>query len=65
VINPLERKDGQELRLKLKKPAKGPPKTTKIKPSGGTGSGGATPTNHTGGELGTNPFATGGTVQKK
>ena len=34
VINPLERKDGQELRLKLKKPVKGPPKTTKIKPTG-------------------------------
>jgi eukaryotic-like serine/threonine-protein kinase len=64
VINPLERKDGQELRLKLKKPAKGPPKTTKIKPTG-SGSEGGTPTNHTGGELGTNPFATGGTVQKK
>jgi serine/threonine-protein kinase len=63
VINPLERKDGQVLRLKLKKPAKGPPKTTKIKPTG-TGSGTA-PTNHTGGELGTNPFATGGTVPKK
>jgi serine/threonine protein kinase len=65
VINPLERKDGQELRLKLKKPAKGPPKTTKIKPTGQGSGSGATPTNHTGGELGTNPFQTGGTVQKK
>jgi serine/threonine protein kinase len=63
VVNPLERIDGQELRLKLKKPVKGPPKTTKIKPAGdGTP---AVPKNHTGGELGTNPFATGGTVQKK
>jgi hypothetical protein len=65
VINPLERVDGQELRLKLKKPAKGPPKTTKIKPTGQDSGSGAGPANHTGGELGTNPFATGGTVQKK
>ncbi len=56
VINPLERTDGQELRLKLKKPAKGAPKTTKIKPTGqGSGSAGQ-PSNHTGGELGNNPF---------
>jgi serine/threonine-protein kinase len=66
VINPLERTDGQELRLKLKKPTKGPPKTTKIKQTGqGSAEGGTGPANHTGGELGTNPFATGGTVQKK
>jgi serine/threonine-protein kinase len=65
VINPLERTDGQELHLKLKKPIKGPPKTTKIKPGGDGGGSGATPANHTGGELSTNPFATGGTVQKK
>jgi eukaryotic-like serine/threonine-protein kinase len=63
VVNPLERRDGQELRLKLKKPVKGPPKTTKIKPEGNDSS--AAPANRTGGELGTNPFATGGTVQKK
>jgi serine/threonine-protein kinase len=64
VVNPLERADGQELKLKLKKPVKGPPKTTKIKPAG-QGSASALPANHTGGELGTNPFATGGTVQNK
>ena len=62
VVNPLERIDGQDLKLKLKKPVKGPPKTTKIKPDG---DGPVVPKNHTGGELGTNPFATGGTVQKK
>jgi PEGA domain len=67
MINPEERVDGQELTLTLKKPVKGPPKTTKIKPTNqGSGAGSATgPANHTGGELGTNPFATGGTVQKK
>jgi hypothetical protein len=67
VVNPLERQNGQELKLKLKKPVKGPPKTTKIKPAGqgGNPENGNGPANHTGGELGTNPFATGGTVQKK
>jgi len=64
VVNPLERSDGQELRLRLKKPTKGPPKTTKLKrPEGGAAV--PVPENHTGGELGTNPFATGGTVPKK
>jgi serine/threonine-protein kinase len=68
MINPEERTDGQELNLTLKKPVKGPPKTTKIKPSNqgsNGGSGSAGPANRTGGELSTNPFATGGTVQKK
>jgi serine/threonine protein kinase len=67
MINPEERVDGQELTLTLKKPVKGPPKTTKIKPTNpANGTGNPTgPANHTGGELGTNPFATGGTVQKK
>ncbi|HEY5920262.1 MAG TPA: serine/threonine-protein kinase [Kofleriaceae bacterium] len=68
MINPEERTDGQELHLTLKKPVKGPPKTTKIKPTNqGTNQGNGTgPANHTGGELGTNPFATGsGTVNKK
>ena len=61
-VNPLERKDGEELKLRLKKPKKGPPKTTKIRPTQPVNTG---PANHTGGELGTNPFANPGTVQKK
>jgi serine/threonine-protein kinase len=68
MINPEERTDGQQLNLTLKKPVKGPPKTTKIKPpnqGSNAGSGSAGPANRTGGELSTNPFATGGTVQKK
>jgi hypothetical protein len=56
TINPLEREDGSEVSLKLKKPAKGGKrKTTQIHP--GTGSGAAQPVNHTGGELGPNPYA--------
>ena len=67
MINPEERTDGQRVVLTLKKPVKGPPKTTKIRPTNpGTDQGSAAgPKNHTGGELGNNPFATGGTVQKK
>ncbi len=63
MINPEERRDGQRVFLTLKKPVKGPPKRTKIRPTN-QGSG-PQPTNHTGGELGTNPFATGGTVHKQ
>ncbi len=62
TVNPLERVDGEELKLRLKKPKKGPPKTTKIKSTQPVNTG---PANHTGGELGTNPFANPGTVQKK
>jgi eukaryotic-like serine/threonine-protein kinase len=67
-INPLERKDGSAVNLKLNK-SKGERKTTKIKatPSGQNtnGSGGGTGTqvkSQTGGELSTNPFAGSGTV---
>jgi serine/threonine protein kinase len=63
-INPLERKDGADVKIKLKK-LKGPSKVIK-KSGGGTGEGsaaGAHP-NQTGGELGNNPFSGSGTVQK-
>ncbi len=66
MINPEERVDGGVVTLTLKKPVKGPPKTTKMKPAGqGSGAGSSAPVNHTGGELSTNPFESGGTVQKK
>ncbi len=63
-INPMERKDGADVKIKLKK-LKGPSKViikktgdgTQQKQPGGT-------TSHTGGELGNNPFAGSGTVQK-
>jgi eukaryotic-like serine/threonine-protein kinase len=68
TINPLERKDGQELRLKLNK-SKGQRKTTQLRPAGqGAGStngSGTVPTSQTGGELGHNPFDASGTVPKK
>lgn len=61
-INPLERKDGAQVKIRLKK-LKGPPKVI-LKKTGETGQqkqqGGTT--SHTGGELGTNPFAGSGTV---
>jgi len=61
TINPLERTDGSDVSLKLKKAKAGERKTTKItgRPAGqGSGSGGsAQPSNHTGGELGPNPYS--------
>jgi serine/threonine-protein kinase len=65
MINPEERTDGADVTLTLKKPVKGPPKTTKIKATGANAGSGSGPANHTGGELSTNPFQSGGTVQKK
>jgi hypothetical protein len=59
-INPIERKDGADVKIKLKK-LKGPPKLIKKTGSGSAGSAaagsGASPKNQTGGELGNNPFA--------
>jgi eukaryotic-like serine/threonine-protein kinase len=63
TINPYERKDGQELRLKLNK-SKGQRKTTQLRPAG-QGSGVTAPTSQTGGELGHNPFGAPGTVPPK
>ncbi len=56
-INPLERADGDTIRLVLKK-SKGERKTTNIRPTAGSGAtgGSAQPVNKTGGELSTNPF---------
>ncbi|HEU4612891.1 MAG TPA: hypothetical protein VFS15_12465, partial [Kofleriaceae bacterium] len=62
-INPEERADGQRVLLTLKKPVKGPPKTVKIRPTNPDSP--KLPANHTGGELGNNPYANGGTVHKK
>ncbi len=72
TINPLERKNGSEVTMKLNK-SKGERKTTKIKTSPqGTGSAGSAGgregnevKNQTGGELSTNPFAGSGTVAPK
>ena len=67
TINPLERTDGKTITIKLKK-LQG---ASKIIKKAGTGGGSAatggheTTTNHTGGELGNNPYAPSGTVQKK
>ena len=63
LVNPYERKSG-EIKLKMKKPAKGSPKTTKMNPKG-SGPQGSTPSSHTAGELGNNPFTGSGTVPKK
>jgi serine/threonine-protein kinase len=64
VINPLERKDGAEVKIKLKK-LKGPPKIIKKTGTGSGSAGGTQNTSQTGGELGNNPFAGSGTVPKK
>jgi serine/threonine-protein kinase len=69
TINPLERTDGSDVKLKLIK-SKGERKTTKIKTTANHGAGSATNggtqvKNQTGGELGTNPFAGSGTVPSK
>ncbi len=67
TINPLERTDGDDIKLKLNK-SKGERKTTKINKTPGTGhtpagnGGGQQVKSQTGGELSPNPFAGSGTV---
>ena len=64
TVNPIERTSGEPIRLKLKKPVKGPPKTVKIAPKTAPTQT-QTPTSHTAGELGTNPFAGGSAASPK